>query len=259
MTDILATEWIKLCSARSTRYVLGVIALFTALMPLIAWYFVRVWDTLPEEGRQHSALGPLPALMGWIASLCMAVFGSLAISSEYSSGMIRATFTAMPRRIAVLAAKASVVAGLAFVLTEASLATTEVAGMIIVGNRPIAGQAPPGLGEVALLVAMGMSTATFALIGLAIGAITRSALASVVALTLVWYAVPLIATHLPGPWSTVLMSIEPGALAGELVGGTNANSVFGSALPAWAALAAMTAYASLPVAVAMAVLERRDA
>jgi ABC-2 type transport system permease protein len=260
MADILAAEWRKLRTAASTRYVLGAIAVLTALMPLIAVYFVGVWDSLPSDAQQRSALGSLPVLMGWIASLCLAVFGALAITSEYGSGMIRTTFTVVPRRTAVLGAKGLAVGVAAFIVAELSFAITELSTVAIIGGRQIAGQVPPGPGEARLIIAMGLSCTTFALIGLSLGAITRSALASVVTLALVWYIVPLVAGHLAAPWNGWLMSIVPGALAGELVGGdVNAFSVFGSALPPWAALLAMVAYAVIPLSLAMVLVEARDA
>ena len=259
MTDALAAEWLKTRTSRSTQVVLGVVVVFVGLMALLAFYFVATWDSLPPERRANSSLGSLPELMGWILALCMAVFGMLQVTSEYSSGMIRLTFVAMPRRRTVLAAKALIVTGATFVVAEAALWTTMLATAFIVGGRSINGQAPPDAGAVVLLVAMGLSTSMFALVGLALGAMARSALASVVALVMLWYIVPLLANHAPAPWSQVLTSLVPGALAGQLAGASNQNTVFGAALPPLAALGAMLAYALIPLALAMIVVTRRDA
>ena len=142
MADILAAEWLKLRTARSTWLVLGVLAVFTALMLAVAWYFVATWDGLTPERRANAALGSLPTLMGWIASLIMAVFGAVAITSECANGMIRTTFLAMPNRALVLLAKAVVVAVVTFVATEASLLVTLLGSAAILGDRPIGGQTP---------------------------------------------------------------------------------------------------------------------
>jgi ABC-2 type transport system permease protein len=259
MLDVVAAEWLKSRTARSTHVILGVVVLFTGFMVLLAWYFVSVWDSLPAEGQAHSALGGLPDLLGWILSLCMAVFGALAITSEYASGMIRTTFIAMPPRGRVLAAKALIVGGFAFVTTEIALTVTELATSAIIGGRVIQGQVPASAGEAVLIVAMGLSIATFGLIGLALGAVLRSGLASVVSLTAVWYVVPLLARFAPPPWSAWITSVVPGALAGQLAGTGNANSVFGAVLPPWAALLVMIAYAAIPMAIATFVVTRRDA
>ncbi len=257
--DVLAAEWRKLRTARATAYIVGVIVVFTVLLLAIAWYFVVTWDSLPREGRAHAALGSLPELMGWITSLIMAVFGALAITTEYSSGMIRTTFLAVPGRTRVLAAKAAVVAAIAFVLSETCVALTLVGSAAIIGDRPITGQASLDGSGLVLVLALGLSSTTFALIGLGLGAMMRSALAAVVTLMLVWYVVPLVAMHLPMPWSDLLGSVLPGALAGELAGTGNANSVFAAGLAPWAALLAMAVEAFAPLAAAAVLIRRRDA
>jgi ABC-2 type transport system permease protein len=259
MLDVLAAEWLKIRTARSTRIILGVVVVLTGLMALLAWYFVSVWDALPPEQQASSSLGSLPDLLGWILSLCMAVFGTLVIASEFANGMIRTTFIAMPRRGRVLAAKSIVVGVVTFVTAEVALTVTLLASTAIIGDRVVTGQDPPEAGSAVLIVAMGLSTTTFALIGLALGAITRSALASIVALAMLWYIVPLVARLAPAPISQWIGSLVPGALAGQLAGTGNVNSVFGAVLPPAAALAAMLAYAIIPLAVAAVTLERRDA
>ncbi len=93
----------------------------------------------------------------------------------------------MPRRGTVLAAKAVLVALVAFVVSEAALGVMLLGTPLIVGSRAINGQAPLAVGDLTLLVAMGLSTTPFAMIGLGLGAISRSALASVVSLVLLWY------------------------------------------------------------------------
>ena len=259
MADILAAEWFKLRTARSTWLVLGVVAVFTALMLAVAWYFVVTWDRLTPERRAHAALGSLPTLIGWLASLIMAVFGAMAITSECGNGMIRTTFLAMPNWALVLFAKAVVVAVVTFVATEAALLVTLVGSAAIVGDRPIGGQTPIDAGGLVLVIAMGLSTATFALIGLGLGAITRSGLATVVILALVWYIVPLIATHVPAPWDEWLSSLVPGALAGQLASTGNENSVFSALLAPWEAALVMLTFAVVPLVLGAAALGRRDA
>jgi ABC-2 type transport system permease protein len=258
MADALAAEWRKILSAQSTRIVAGVVVVFTALIVGLAWYFVSVWDSLPPERRANSSLGGLPDLLGWILSLSMAVFGTLAITSEYASGMIRTTFIATPRRGRVLAAKALIVGSSTFVLTEIALVVTLLASSAIIGDRVINGQAPADVQAARMIIAMGLSTTTFALIGLGLGTITRSALASVVSLAVVWYVVPIVARLAPAPLSEWITSLVPGALAGQLAGNGNAHSVFGAALPPWAALLAMLAYGGIPLAIATVALARRD-
>jgi ABC-type transport system involved in multi-copper enzyme maturation permease subunit len=258
MSDILAAEWLKLRSARATSVIIGVIGVFAVLMLAIAWSFVATWEGLPPEGRAQSSMGSLPELMGWIVSLIVAVFGALAIGSEFSSGMIRATFVAMPARSRVLLAKAIVVAVTTFLLVEAALVVTLLGSAAIVGDRPIAGQTPLDDGDVVLVVAMGLTSVMFALIGLSLAAFTRSALASVVALALIWYIAPLLAVRAPAPWNQLVSSLLPGALAGQLAGTDNVNSVFAAVLSPVEALAILLLYCIGPLVLARFVIVRTD-
>ncbi len=258
MTDILAAEWAKVRTGRALRTVLGVLVIFTVLMLGIAASFVATWEGLPPDGRARSSMASLPELLGWVASLVMAVFGALAITTEFTTGMIRTAFLAMPARGRVLAAKALVVAAVSFVATEVALLVTLVGAAFIVGGRPITGQPPPDLGSLAIVVAHGLSATVFALLGLSLGTLTRSALASIVTLVLAWYAVPILAMRAPAPWDGWLLSVMPGGLAGQLAG-SDAESVFGSALAPPLALLGMVAYAVLPLVLAAIVLRRRDA
>jgi ABC-2 type transport system permease protein len=259
MTEILAAEWHKLRTARPTRFIVGVMAMFTVLMLVIAWYFVTTWDSLPPGVRARSSLAYLPELLGWIASLCMAVFGALAVTTEHATGMLATTFLAMPSRRRVVVAKALLVAAVSFVVTEGALVVTHVGGVLIIAGRTITGQPPGGTQVLVLIVAIGLSSTGFALIGLGLGAISRSALATVVALMLLWYIAPLLAAHIPEPWSGWIMSIMPGALAGEIAGNGNVDSVFRAELSPFGAILALAAYAILPIGAAMAVVGRRDA
>lgn len=104
MTDVLGAEWLKIRTARWARYILAVMVLFVCLMGLLAWFFIATWDRQSPDVQAHSSLGSLTDLTAWLASVCMAIFGMLSITSEYSSGMIRTTFVAVPQRLKLLAA-----------------------------------------------------------------------------------------------------------------------------------------------------------
>ncbi|MBX6383664.1 MAG: ABC transporter permease [Microbispora sp.] len=260
MIDALAAEWLKLRTLRSTSLVLGAVAVVVGLMALLAWYAAHLWDGLSPDRRGHLAVSPLPDVTHTLASLCLAVQGVLVFSGEFGTGMIRTTFTAMPSRGRVLAAKAAVVAAVAFGTGLAAVLATWAAGRLIIGDRPIRGQSAEALSrQLPLFLAMGLSIAMFALIGLCLAAITRSAVAAIAVLAAVWYVLPLVAFNLPAPWNERIGSVLPGALAGELAGTGNPYSVAGSLLSPPAALAVMAAYVAVPYAVAAVLLARRDA
>jgi len=116
----LRAEWVKLRTVRSTYWSLlllaGVSILFTAVL-------TGGSDTQggsPGHGGDNDIV--LDSLAGvWFGQIAAAVLAVLAITSEYSTRMIRTTFAANPRRRTVLAAKAAVVGG---VVLAVGLATS---------------------------------------------------------------------------------------------------------------------------------------
>ncbi|MFD0662172.1 ABC transporter permease subunit [Thermocatellispora tengchongensis] len=194
-----------------------------------------------------------------VASLAMAVLGMLAITSEHATGMIRATYAAIPDRRRVLAAKAAVVGAVALVTGQVTVLGTAALEKLIVAGRPIRGQSAQSIAEqLPHILAMGLMVAVFALFGLGLGAILRSTPGALSTLAGLWYVLPIVVNNLPEPWHEWVGSVLPGALAGQLAGTGNPNSVYGSSLPPAAALAVMAAYAVVPLAVAVHLDRRRD-
>lgn len=258
--DALATEWLKIRTVRTTYVLLGIVAIVVGLSALLAWFAAVTWDGLAPANKDRIALAPLAGLTSWVAQLCLAVLGVLVITSEYATGAIRATLTVLPRRTAVLAAKAAVVGLTGLTTGVGATMTTFVASRLIIGDRPIRGQPTGGVaGELPSLLAMGVSVMMFGLLGLGLGAIMRSALAAIPTLVALWYIVPIAVYQLPAPWADRIGSFLPGGLAGQLAGTGNENSVAGDWLPPSGALAVMIGYMLVPLAVAAVLLVRRDA
>jgi ABC-2 type transport system permease protein len=114
---VLLSEWTKLWSLRSTRWVLAVSFIAMAAPgPIISAVQMGRWAHLTLHDR--ATFNSIDAgVGGWhLAQLGIGVLGVLIISGEYSTGMIRSSLMAVPRRLPVLAAKVLVYAGVAFVL-----------------------------------------------------------------------------------------------------------------------------------------------
>jgi len=115
--QVLRSEWIKLWSLRSTRYslLLAFVAM-AGLGPLIAAISMGRWSHLsPSDRLNFDSIDR--SLGGYhIAQLAIAVLGVLVISGEYSTGQIRSSLMAVPRRLPVLWAKLLVFAAVSFVL-----------------------------------------------------------------------------------------------------------------------------------------------
>ncbi len=114
---VVRSEWTKLWSLRSTRWVLLVTFIAMAAPgPIISavqmgrWAHLSLADRLTFDSVD-AGVG------GWhLAQLGVGVLGVLVVSGEYSTGMIRSSLMAVPRRLPVLAAKLLVYATVIFVL-----------------------------------------------------------------------------------------------------------------------------------------------
>ena len=114
---VALSEWTKLRSLRSTLWSLFAGVLLTILLPvLFAAITSSHWGSMsPHERADRHPLDIALAGVN-VSQLAIAVLGVLVITGEYSTGMIRASFTAVPKRLPVLWAKTGVFAVTAFLL-----------------------------------------------------------------------------------------------------------------------------------------------
>jgi ABC-2 type transport system permease protein len=263
IVDALASEWLKLRSTRSTWYILAAVAAFVVLLAGFTFYVGSLWDGLPPEGRVTVRAAQPEQIILLPVQICMAVLGVLAFTSEYATGMIRGTFTVLPHRIVVTAAKAAVVATFALVVGQVSVLATFLVGRAIIGDRPIRGFTAPLSEELPKMLATGMSVVGLALIGLGLGAVLRSTAGAVTSVVVILYVVPRFVVSLPDPWNARIGSVLPEdltrQLAGEVpiaVGLEKAGAGIGLSPPA--ALAVMALYAVVAVGLTALALSRRD-
>ncbi len=238
MSAALRAEWTKIRTSP------GTVAL------LIAVVVSTVGLSVAAAACSGSGCGPdLPRLSLTGVQLGQAVVAVLAVlmmGSEYSSGMVTVTLTAVPHRSRVLAAKAVVVAA-----TVAVAATLAVTGSVVAGRLLLPGYhvaLRPAVGSVAYLVLVGLlslGTAT---------AVRNPAAAVGVVLTLL-YALPiLIGVVIDESWQRHLEQIAP-ATAGLAVQATVGDPVIGP----WQGLGVLALWASAALLAGAAVLERHDA
>jgi len=137
---LIRSEWIKLRSVRSTVWCFGILFLLNIGFPLLV---ASVGNFGAAQGAHVSAdtagaIGVTVITLGVnFTSLVVAVLGVLIISGEYSTGMIRGTFTADPRRFGALFAKTLVLAITTFVVTVVSTWIAAIAAHPILANKGI--------------------------------------------------------------------------------------------------------------------------
>ena len=121
--NLMLAEWTKIRSVRSTVWTLIVfVVVCVGFTALITWLTETHWYGPKAPARDARAIAdPVGFILGTgvgLGQLAICVLGVLVITSEYSTGVIRASLLAVPRRIPVLAAKAVVFAVLLLVVTE---------------------------------------------------------------------------------------------------------------------------------------------
>jgi ABC-2 type transport system permease protein len=244
-------EWIKLRSLRSTWWTL-VISAAGAIGIGIA---VGIGTSSGNEDLTNNALGGIvPAL------LLTGVLGVLAMTSEYSSGMIRATLTAVPSRPLLLLAKAAVFGGVALCLGEA----TSFAAFFAGGAALRHGISAPTLGQPGVLRAVllgGTGFCLLGLLGLGLGAIVRHSAGAIAALVGGVYVVP---TFI-GAVSHAVGVYMPVNIIGNSLTTTRPEPCRAGAaqcphfLSAWAGLGVLCLYAAVALAIGWWLFARRDA
>src|SRR5580704_12053895 len=143
----MVAEWTKLRTLRSSGWTLGAMVLASiGLAVLIAASDAHGYSSL--TAAEKASWDPTnESLAGTIfGQLAIAVFGVLAITGEYASGTIRSSIAAVPRRTPLLAAKAAVYGGVAFVLGElVSFASYFLGQALFSGKAPVSHLGDPGV------------------------------------------------------------------------------------------------------------------
>jgi ABC-2 type transport system permease protein len=170
--DLVRAEWTKLRSVRSTWWALALIAV--GMVGLGALFCARygIGGLSPSD---RSGFDPAAySLSGFfLAQLAVGVLGMLAITSEYASGSIRATFAAAPQRRAVLVAKAIVVGTTTALVGIASSAAAFVVGQAMLANKGLqAHLGDPGV--VRSVLGAGLYLAVLGLLAVGLGTLVRS-------------------------------------------------------------------------------------
>jgi ABC-2 type transport system permease protein len=188
--DVARMEWLKLRSVRSTWWTLLVFA--AAMIGLTVLVMIHQhWATMSAADR--ASFDPTNDSFAGLAigQLALGVLGVLAITSEFSSGMIRATFAAAPRRPLVLAAKAATVAAVTLVAGEIlAFVAFGIGEAVLKAPAPHASLAQPGVLRAVLMA--GAYPALIALFGLGLGAVIRHTAGAISAVAGVLFALPLI-------------------------------------------------------------------
>jgi len=238
-------EWIKLRSLRSTWWTLAL----TGVAAIAIAIAVGLNTKNPSEDLTNNVLAGIS-----VGLFLIGVMGVLVMTSEYSSGMIRATLAATPDRPLVLAAKAVVFAVVALALGEAASFISFFAGRAALRH----GISAPALSQPAVLRAVILGGAGYCLIGLlglGLGAIIRHTAAAVAVLVGGVYVLAQVIAAIAHPvFAYIPISIVANSLSTTRPVGQGVHM-----LPPLAGLAMLCLYAAAALGIGCLLLARRDA
>jgi len=252
--DVARSEWVKLISVRSTwvtlvvTVVLGV-GIGTLISHLAGSRYLQdriahtTWDPTAVSFRALT-----------IAQLAIAVLGTLVVTSEYGTGMIRTTLTAVPRRGRLLGAKAAVFGIVALVVGEITAFAAFLAGQAAIGSAaPHAGLGQPDV--LRAVVGAGLYLAVIGLLAVAVGTALRNTAAAISTMVALLFVLPGLVQALPASWSNVITEWWP-TEAGSQIYAVQRDA---HTLAAWSGFAVLVVFTAVVFALAQWVLVTRDA
>ncbi|HEY8044321.1 MAG TPA: ABC transporter permease [Streptosporangiaceae bacterium] len=193
----------------------------------------------------------------------VAILAVLAISSEYSTGMIRTTLTAMPRRGTVLAAKATVLTGLVLAAGTIAVLGSLLAGRLLLpghGFTPAHGYPTLSLGDGTVLRATAGTVLYLALIGLlslGVATVIRDSGAAIGTVLGLLYLSPILAGVVTSPhWHNGIERYAPMS-AGLAIQAT--TGLRGLPISPWGGLGVLAAWAAAALLAGGLLLRLRDA
>jgi ABC-2 type transport system permease protein len=252
---VVVSEWTKFHSLRSTRWSLGIGALLTIAFPvLFAAVTANRWAhmSLHERADRH----PLDiALAGVnVAQLAIAVLGVLVITGEYSTGMIRASFTAVPKRLPVLWAKLGVFGVVSFLVTLPCVVIAFFTSQAILDRHHILQVSFSAPGIARCVIGGAVYVMLVGVFALAIGAIVRNTAGGIATFAGIFFVIPPLLNILPSSWNDAISKYLPSEAGRQLFSlHTGAHS-----LTPLAGGLLFAGYCALAVAIAAVLLVRRD-
>ncbi|MFG2826936.1 ABC transporter permease [Streptomyces sp. NPDC048434] len=248
-SHLLRSEWAKFRTVRAT------VCCLLATAAVAVGVAVIVATAIDKEGPQpigrlvinsHMGLG-----VGQLAVMALAV---TTIGSEYSTGMIRTSLTAVPRRGPWLAAKTLVMAALVLIT---GMLLSIVSFAIEYASAPAVSGSVTDPAVVRAILGGGLYLSVLSVLSLAVGAMLRSTVGGIVVMFTLIFVVPGLAS---APALSDLAHFLPGSLPPGSAGWAimQPGPMLGGLGP-WAGFGVLCAWAAVAMAGAVYLLDKRDA
>lgn len=263
---VLRAEWIKFRSLRSTWWTLGITV---AVMVGFSLMFAAVVSSMDsagvsaEEAGMGAAdgVGVMVITVGYsFAQLAVAVLGALTVTGEYSTGMIRSTLSAVPRRTPALAAKMIVVGVVTAVTTAVAVGLSYLVTYPILSGKDMTVDFSSADDQRALIGVVLYLTAV-ALFSVAVGVLLRSSAGAIFTLVAVFFVLSMVLGIVQGftgaDWVQTVMNSLPASAGEQVVLGGGMSSP--DAIDPWPGYAVLVGWTAALTVAAAVVLKRRDA
>jgi hypothetical protein len=248
--SVARMEWIKLRSLRSAWWLLAASMLSMVAMGIgIGLGYRGHTPVATADQIVNNSLGG-----AILAQLFVGALGILVVTGEYSSGTIRATVAAVPRRPLLLAAKACVYGGLAIGTGLVASLAGYLAGQFAIAGSPVPHASLRDTANLVPLLLTGVYLGVIGLIGVGLGALIRHSGGAIGALFAGLF-VPMIVAGLFGEAGIPVGRFLPVLM---LLNSISVTTPVPGMIPAWAATAVMVGYAAVALAIGGVTLSRRD-
>jgi ABC-2 type transport system permease protein len=253
---VLLSEWTKFRSLRSTVWtLLTAVVLSIGIGALFSAVTASQYHTFSPGDKAN--FNPITtSLNGMLfAQLAIGVLGVLLISGEYSTGMIRSSLTAVPRRLPVLWAKLGVFAGVVFSVTLVSSFVSFFLGQALLNSHHlgVSISAPNALRDV---IGAALYATVAGMIGMALGGLLRNTAAGISTFVAVFFVIPPLTDLLPSSWTSHFAQYLPSNAGEVLFGGGRGLA---HPLAPWTGFGLLCAYAAVMIGIAAWRLRRADA
>ncbi|MBM7830324.1 ABC-2 type transport system permease protein [Agromyces cerinus] len=260
---VLRSEWIKLRSLRSTTWSYLIVIAISLGMALIMSLSMASGmnggaDASGMPASEQVSLVMQSSVFGvFFGQLVAGVLGVLVISGEYTTGMIRSTLTAVPKRLPALAAKAVVLFVATFVIgLLANLGAFLVSSVVFAGIDVSASITDSAI--YLPLLGGALYLALISVFALGVGTMIRSSAGGIAAVLGLILLVPTVLQMIPAEWAHDLIPYLLSSAGLGIFTSTTAEPA-GDALGAWLSLLIVLAWVGASIAGAAVLLKRRDA
>ena len=253
---VLVSEFTKFRTVRSTVWTLLVaVVLMIGISALFSAVTASQYHTFDAADR--ATFNPVSiSLSGMMfAVVAFGVLGVLMISGEYSTGMIRSSLTAVPRRLPVLWGKLAVFAGVIFSISLVASFICFFLGQALLNSHHL-GVSVAAPGALRSIIGAALYGTVAGMIGVALGALFRNTAAGIATFAGVFFVIPPLTGLLPASISDHLSQYLPSYAGEALWGGARGVT---NALSPWTGFAVLCGYAVVLIAAAALRLRRVDA